>query len=137
MEAPLSDGPRLFLRSPYEVEGQRLTLMRVVFEYSVRSTKSYVISLLFPGFVFFLRPPPKPSFFLVFLCSWFMLDEGSRCFSSLSTVYRITVLVFLAANDGCVFAVDMSLGSKILWVPFLFVVLESCYPFRLYFLFFG
>ncbi|KAK8580816.1 hypothetical protein V6N13_143873 [Hibiscus sabdariffa] len=114
MEAPLPDGPRLFLRSPYEVEGQSLTLMRAVFEDSVRSTESYVLSLIFPSFGFSLRPPPKPSFPFVFLCSCFMLDEGSRCLSSLSTVYGINVLVFLAVNDGCVFAVDLSLGSKIL-----------------------
>ncbi|KAK8713000.1 hypothetical protein V6N13_148228 [Hibiscus sabdariffa] len=52
LEASLPDGPRLFLRNPYQGKGQSLTLMKAVFEDSARSTESYVLSLFFPGFSF-------------------------------------------------------------------------------------
>ncbi|KAK8518830.1 hypothetical protein V6N12_012071 [Hibiscus sabdariffa] len=101
------DGPRLFLWCPYEMEGQSLSLMRVICEELVRSTECRAFSILCFGFSFPLRPPPKPLFPMVILCSWFMFDEGKLCLFYLSTAYGNIILVFLAAIDDSVCAVGI------------------------------
>ncbi|KAK8644111.1 hypothetical protein V6N13_123427 [Hibiscus sabdariffa] len=107
MKASLLDGSRFFLRCPHKVEGQSLLPMRAVLEVSARSTESRALSLFFLGFSFPLRPPPKPPFPVVFLCSWFTFNEGLRGLSSISTAYGNIKLVSLAAKDDCVFAVEI------------------------------
>ncbi|KAK8579891.1 hypothetical protein V6N12_070194 [Hibiscus sabdariffa] len=74
------DSPRLFLRCPYEVEGQSMSLMTATFEDSMRSTESRAFSLLF---------------------------LGMRCLSSLSIAYGNIMLVILATFDVCVLAIEI------------------------------
>ncbi|KAK9029018.1 hypothetical protein V6N11_026147 [Hibiscus sabdariffa] len=100
------------------MEGQSLLPMRAVLEVSARSTESRALSLFFLGFSFPFRPPHKPSFPVVFQCSWFTFNEGMQGLSSISTAYGNIKLVSLAAKDDCVFAVEIltsAVGSKILW----------------------
>ncbi|KAK8683611.1 hypothetical protein V6N13_039665 [Hibiscus sabdariffa] len=134
MKALLPEGSRFFLRCPHKMEGQSLLPMRAVLEVSARSTESRALSLFFLGFSFPFRPPHKPSFPVVFQCSWFTFNEGMQGLSSISTAYGNIKLVSLAAKDDCVFAVEIltsAVGSKILWwlQPFhyLFLITRSLY----------
>ncbi|KAK8705851.1 hypothetical protein V6N13_049437 [Hibiscus sabdariffa] len=107
MEVVTPDDPRLFLRCSYEVEGKSLSLTRAVCKESGRSTECRAFSLLFLGFSFPLRSPPKPLFPLVLLWSWLTFDVGMLCLSSLSTAYGNIMLIFLDASDDCVLAVKI------------------------------
>ncbi|KAK8686676.1 hypothetical protein V6N13_125699 [Hibiscus sabdariffa] len=68
------------------------------------------MSSFLPPLPWFLVPSPaasKAPFPLVFLCSWFTFKEGKLRLSSMSMAYENSMLVFLAANEDYVFAVEI------------------------------
>ncbi|KAK8706098.1 hypothetical protein V6N13_049675 [Hibiscus sabdariffa] len=115
MEVATPDDPWLFLRCSYEVESKILSLTRAFCEESGRSTECQGFSLLFLGFSFPLRPPPKPLFPLMLLWSWLTFDVGMLCLSSLSTAYGNIMFVFLTASDDCALTIKIlssDVGSR-------------------------